>query len=276
MALLADLAAASRRVSETASRNAKIAELAACLRGLAPDEIPIAISFLTGETRQGKLGVAYAALRDGNWGASPPGPSLSVQEVDTAFAGLAATSGKGSAGGRAERLAALGLPGARVDIVLAHKIGLAGKLVVRSHINAGRLRLLGVGTPQRVRVLPDMPAIAETLGYAICPCTGAATIQAAASARTPLASPINQCHPFCIPEGSALANTKILCPWGPRLPVFPPYFECEMHCVSERARKSRRGSMDGDTGRDRRIASPTLIMSLRDRRGGRENRPSGL
>lgn len=127
MALLADLAAASRRVSETASRNAKIAELAACLRGLAPDEIPIAISFLTGETRQGKLGVAYAALRDGNWGASPPGPSLSVQEVDTAFAGLAATSGKGSAGGRAERLAALGLPGARVDIVLAHKIGLAGE-----------------------------------------------------------------------------------------------------------------------------------------------------
>src|SRR6185436_10018529 len=36
-------------------------------------------------------------------------------------------------------------------------------LVVRSHINAGRLRLLGVGTPQRVKALPDVPAIAETL-----------------------------------------------------------------------------------------------------------------
>jgi tripartite-type tricarboxylate transporter receptor subunit TctC len=36
-------------------------------------------------------------------------------------------------------------------------------LVVRTHINAGRLRLLGVGTPQRAKALPDVPAIAETL-----------------------------------------------------------------------------------------------------------------
>src|SRR3954451_10299148 len=35
-------------------------------------------------------------------------------------------------------------------------------LVVRAHINAGRLRLLGVGTPQRAKALPDVPAIAET------------------------------------------------------------------------------------------------------------------
>ena len=36
-------------------------------------------------------------------------------------------------------------------------------LVVRAHINAGRLRLLAVGTPQRAKALPDVPAIAETL-----------------------------------------------------------------------------------------------------------------
>jgi tripartite-type tricarboxylate transporter receptor subunit TctC len=36
-------------------------------------------------------------------------------------------------------------------------------LVVRAHTNAGRLRLLGVGTPQRAKALPDVPAIAETL-----------------------------------------------------------------------------------------------------------------
>jgi tripartite-type tricarboxylate transporter receptor subunit TctC len=36
-------------------------------------------------------------------------------------------------------------------------------LVVRAHINAGRLRLLGVGTPQRAKALPEVPAIAETL-----------------------------------------------------------------------------------------------------------------
>lgn len=39
-------------------------------------------------------------------------------------------------------------------------------LVVRSHIQAGRLRLLAVTTPARVKALPDTPAIAETLpGY---------------------------------------------------------------------------------------------------------------
>ena len=107
MTLLAQLAAASGRVSETASRRAKIAELAACLRGLAPDEIPIAIAFLSGETRQGKLGVAYAALRAGNWSAPPSCPSLTVEEADAAFAGLAAASGKGSAALRMQRLAAL-------------------------------------------------------------------------------------------------------------------------------------------------------------------------
>ena len=36
-------------------------------------------------------------------------------------------------------------------------------LVVRSHINAGRLRLLGVTTPQRIKALPDVPALAESL-----------------------------------------------------------------------------------------------------------------
>ena len=63
MTLLADVAAASRRVSETSSRLAKIQALSGCLRALAPDEIPVAIAFLSGETRQGKLGVSYAALR---------------------------------------------------------------------------------------------------------------------------------------------------------------------------------------------------------------------
>jgi len=36
-------------------------------------------------------------------------------------------------------------------------------LVVRSHINQGRLRLLGVGTRERVKAMPDTPAIAETV-----------------------------------------------------------------------------------------------------------------
>ena len=63
MALLADTAAVSRRVAETSSRLEKIRELAEHLRGLDPGEVPIAIGFLTGEPRQGRPGVSYAALR---------------------------------------------------------------------------------------------------------------------------------------------------------------------------------------------------------------------
>jgi ATP-dependent DNA ligase I len=107
MTLLADLAAVSRRVSETSSRRAKVQELADCLRGLAPDEIPIAIAFLSGETRQGKLGLAYPVLHHGASGTPAPQATLTLGEVDAAFAELATTAGKGSTALRAERLAAL-------------------------------------------------------------------------------------------------------------------------------------------------------------------------
>jgi DNA ligase-1 len=107
MTLLAELAAVSARVSGTASRREKIAELAACLRCLEADEIPIAVSFLSGETRAGKLGIGYAQLRGGRRSAAPPRPSLSLHEVDASLAEIASTSGKGAASRRRERLAAL-------------------------------------------------------------------------------------------------------------------------------------------------------------------------
>ena len=107
MALLADLAQVSRDVAATSSRLAKIRALSAFLRKLDADEIPIAIAFLSGETRQGKLGIAYAALRDAEHGAPPATAALALKDVDAEFAGFAATSGKGSAASRARRLHAL-------------------------------------------------------------------------------------------------------------------------------------------------------------------------
>ena len=107
MALLAELAATSRDVAATSSRLAKTRALSDFLRKLAPDEIPIAIAFLSGEPRQGKLGIAYAALRDAAWSTPPASPSLTLQHVDEAFAGFAAMRGKGSAALRASRLSAL-------------------------------------------------------------------------------------------------------------------------------------------------------------------------
>ncbi|MGE5791498.1 MAG: ATP-dependent DNA ligase [Bacteroidota bacterium] len=107
MTRLADLVATSQRVAATSGRLAKVAALAELLRRLSPDEIEIAVLYLSGETRQGKLGLGYAALRDARGGGLPHGGPLALAEVDAALERLGATSGKGSAKARADQLGAL-------------------------------------------------------------------------------------------------------------------------------------------------------------------------
>jgi DNA ligase-1 len=110
---LHDLVATSRRVAETRSRSAKTAEIAGLLRRLAPAEIDPAVSFLTGNLRQGRIGLGPAAVRAALAEAAPIGdvggiePALSVTEVDEAFGRIAAVSGAGSTGERARLLGAL-------------------------------------------------------------------------------------------------------------------------------------------------------------------------
>src|SRR5262245_46275916 len=107
MILLRELVATSQRVAATSARLAKVAALAELLRRLAPEEVEIAVAYLSGETRQGKLGLGYAALRDSRSGGDGRGEPLTLAEVDAALERLSATSGKGSAAARAERLGAL-------------------------------------------------------------------------------------------------------------------------------------------------------------------------
>ena len=107
MTLLADIAVVSQRVARTSSRLEKTRELADCLRCVAPDEIPIAIAYLSGETLQGKLGVAYGTLQSVRHQPPAANPSVTLAEVDAAFTGLAAVAGRGSAAAREARLAAL-------------------------------------------------------------------------------------------------------------------------------------------------------------------------
>jgi ATP-dependent DNA ligase I len=103
--LLADLVATSAAVAATRSRLAKIRALAECLRRAAPDEIPIVVSYLSGELRQRRPGVGWAALRD----LPPPAPGsgLEVAEVDRAFARIEGASGPGSSAVRRDELASL-------------------------------------------------------------------------------------------------------------------------------------------------------------------------
>jgi DNA ligase-1 len=101
MTRFGDLVETSRRVAATASRNAKIAGLAAFLRTLAADEIATAVAYLSGETPQGRTGIGSALLREASPGAPAAQPSLAIAAVDAALARIAATSGAGS---KAERV----------------------------------------------------------------------------------------------------------------------------------------------------------------------------
>jgi DNA ligase-1 len=95
--LLVSLVETSRRVAETSGRLEKISHLAALLRSLSPEEIDIAVAFLSGSYRQQRLNVGYAALQAASEGTSATAPTLSLVEVDAAFERIAGVAqGKGS------------------------------------------------------------------------------------------------------------------------------------------------------------------------------------
>lgn len=106
MTLLAEVVRASTAVAATSSRLAKIRVIADCLRALAPEEVEIALPWLSGDIRQGKLALGYATLRS-----APGNPAVSaaltITEVDEAFQGLKTVKGRGSAAAREQRLKAL-------------------------------------------------------------------------------------------------------------------------------------------------------------------------
>ena len=104
--LLATLVDASNTAAQTSSRRAKRDAIAACLRGASPNEVEIAVAYLSGEIRQGRIGLGYASLA-AQRGAPAAEPGLSLPDVDAALDQLAATTGKGSAAARAAQLQAL-------------------------------------------------------------------------------------------------------------------------------------------------------------------------
>ena len=103
MTALAELVRVSNQVAATASRRAKIRELADVLRPLEPEEIEIALPYLSGDIRQGKLAVGYAALQSARAKAAVA-PSLDLKDVDRAFHQLKQVKGKGAAEQRAALL----------------------------------------------------------------------------------------------------------------------------------------------------------------------------
>lgn len=92
---LADLVACSVAVASTQSRKEKVALIAHSLRQAEPFEVPIAVSYLAGEPRQRRLGIAWSDL------AQPWDPAddatLILTDVDAALANIQRIAGAGSA-----------------------------------------------------------------------------------------------------------------------------------------------------------------------------------
>jgi DNA ligase-1 len=103
---LVRLVETSRRVAETSGRLEKVRQLAALLSNLSPEEIDIAVAFLSGSYRQQKLNIGYAALQAASRGSPAELATLELTEVDAIFERIARVPpGKGST---AERQRLLG------------------------------------------------------------------------------------------------------------------------------------------------------------------------
>jgi DNA ligase 1 len=95
--LLDALVQTSNQVAATSGRLAKIKLLADLLKQAGPDEIQLAIAYLSGSIRQSKVGVGWATLHKAKAHVGTTA-HLQVREVDQTLEQIANTSGKGSAG----------------------------------------------------------------------------------------------------------------------------------------------------------------------------------
>src|SRR5688572_19665360 len=98
---LAALVHTSNVVAAASGRLEKTSRLAAFLKELTAEEVPIAIGFFIGWPRQGRIGVGWATVADASAGEPAISPTLELLEVDRVFGALQRVKGKGSA---AERL----------------------------------------------------------------------------------------------------------------------------------------------------------------------------
>ena len=93
--LLARVVETSQRVAQTSRRLRKTALLAELLRQLDPEEVEIVVAFLSGCTRQGRIGIGYATVHNSTAAAAETA-ALKIHALDRALAELAAIQGPGS------------------------------------------------------------------------------------------------------------------------------------------------------------------------------------
>ena len=100
--LLDEVAAASADVAATSSRLKKVERLSTLLAQLRPEEIPIAVAYLSGALAHGSIGVGWASLRE------VPRPAasatLELGEVDATLRRIRGLAGAGSQAARRDAL----------------------------------------------------------------------------------------------------------------------------------------------------------------------------
>lgn len=157
----------SLRVAATSSRLAKINLIAGFLKQLSVPEVEIAVSYLSGSTRQNRLGIGYAALSSA---AAEPAvsPSLEIAEVDRALAALAQLKGGGSAAKRQEQIQQLfsrATAGEReflINLILGNlRQGALEGLMVEALANAFQTPVTKVR--RAAMMAGDIPAVARAL-----------------------------------------------------------------------------------------------------------------
>jgi DNA ligase 1 len=101
---LQDLVDTSGAVAGTSSRTQKMEALASALKRASPDEIELVVSYLSGTLPQGRIGVGGATLSGLRSTRPSEQATLSVHDVDRAFAVVAGMTGAGSTAARTEAL----------------------------------------------------------------------------------------------------------------------------------------------------------------------------
>jgi DNA ligase 1 len=104
--LLAEIVQTSQRVALTRSRRQKIVELSNALRAAPVDEIPVVAGLLSGEPRQGRVGVGWATVAATD--ATPAAqPTLTITDVDSFLESVPTMTGPGSQSARRAALSNL-------------------------------------------------------------------------------------------------------------------------------------------------------------------------
>lgn len=94
--LFSELVSTSSAVAGASARLEKIATLSTFLRRLSAEEVAVAVPFLTGALRQGKIGAGYALVKQAA-DVEPAGQAtLTIADVDRAFAAVTSVKGSGS------------------------------------------------------------------------------------------------------------------------------------------------------------------------------------